>query len=68
MSFGSFSLQNNVFYYNICFDDHYIFSLDDEEEEDEKLANETLQDEDEEIPNLVLRDDGFYVVKLHVAR
>lgn len=47
----------------------YIYSLDDEEEEDEdKFGNETVQEEDDEVPNLVLRDDGFYVTKVHVAR
>lgn len=47
----------------ICF-----CSLDDEEVEDDQVMNETFQDDDEEIPNLILRDDGFYVSRFHVAR
>ncbi|KAK7601474.1 hypothetical protein V9T40_008915 [Parthenolecanium corni] len=41
---------------------------DEEEEDEDKFGNETVQEEDDEIPNLVLRDDGFYVTKVHVAR
>lgn len=41
---------------------------DDEVEDEDKFAEERPLDEDEEIPNLIQRDDGFFVVNLHVAR